>query len=103
MSQSSPQLTQLQFEVHGRVQGVFFRAHTVSHAQKLGLVGWCANTARRTVVGEVQGPEDKVEEMKYWLGHVGSPASSITRLDVAKVGPIEALGFGEMSRRPNVP
>jgi hypothetical protein len=40
---------------------------------------------------------------QYWLGHVGSPASSITRLDVSKEGPIGALAFTEMMRRPNVP
>jgi hypothetical protein len=31
-------------------QGVFFRAYTVQQGQRLGLVGWCANTSRRTVV-----------------------------------------------------
>lgn len=49
---------------HAACQGVFFRAATVAQAQQLQLVGWCANTARRTVVGEVQGPLDRLAEMK---------------------------------------
>jgi acylphosphatase len=43
---------------------VFFRANTVAQARALGLVGYCANTARGTVVGEVQGPKDALEQMK---------------------------------------
>ena len=91
------------FEVHGRVQGVFFRAHTVDRARSLGLVGWCANTARRTVVGEVQGPAESIAEMKHWLGRVGSPASTIERLDVSNERELAALEFSSMERRPNMP
>ncbi|HVR16005.1 MAG TPA: acylphosphatase, partial [Candidatus Limnocylindrales bacterium] len=31
------------FKVHGRVQGVYFRASTVQCAQELGLTGWVKN------------------------------------------------------------
>jgi len=44
------------FEVFGKVQGVFFRKHTQRRAQELGLAGWVANTAAKTVVGEVSPP-----------------------------------------------
>ncbi|KAI8466022.1 MAG: acylphosphatase [Monoraphidium minutum] len=91
------------FEVHGRVQGVFFRVHTITQAQKLQLVGWCANSARRTVVGEVQGTKDGLERMKHWLGHIGSPASTITKLDVSEERDLGALEYQDMQRRPNVP
>jgi hypothetical protein len=32
------------FEVFGKVQGVFFRKHTKIAADRLHLVGWCENT-----------------------------------------------------------
>ena len=39
----------------GKVQGVGFRFHARQVAQDLGLIGWAANEADRTVVCEVQG------------------------------------------------
>jgi acylphosphatase len=47
----------LSFEVYGRVQGVSFRAYTEREARKIGAVGWCRNTSKGTVQGEVQGSE----------------------------------------------
>lgn len=35
--------------VHGRVQGVFFRAFTLEVAEEYGLVGWVCNQADGTV------------------------------------------------------
>nr|XP_021207931.2 acylphosphatase-2 isoform X1 [Bombyx mori]XP_037875156.1 acylphosphatase-2 isoform X1 [Bombyx mori]XP_037875157.1 acylphosphatase-2 isoform X1 [Bombyx mori] len=51
----------LDFEVFGRVQGVFFRKYTKEQADKLGLRGWCKNTAQGTVLGHMQGTLDKIE------------------------------------------
>ena len=48
-------VTSCRFEVSGKVQGVYFRAYTQKQAKKLGLVGWCMNTERGTVIGEIQG------------------------------------------------
>ncbi|MFH1410063.1 MAG: acylphosphatase, partial [Patescibacteria group bacterium] len=43
--------------IHGQVQGVFFRAHTVEKAQALGdITGWVANQADGTVAIEAEGP-----------------------------------------------
>lgn len=38
--EGSMRLGSISFEVHGRVQGVFFRKHTQKKAKELGLVGW---------------------------------------------------------------
>jgi len=67
----------IQFEVFGKVQGVFFRVYTEKKAQELNLVGWCRNTSRGTVEGEIEGQEKDVNEMKVWLSTVGSPNSKI--------------------------
>ena len=51
------------FEIHGRVQGVFFRKHTEATAKRLGLSGFCRNTEHGTVQGHAQGPPQACEEM----------------------------------------
>ncbi|XP_035738793.1 acylphosphatase-1-like [Vespa mandarinia] len=69
----------LDFEVFGTVQGVFFRKYTQKKSQELGLKGWCMNTDRGTVVGQLEGEQSKVEEMKRWLQCTGSPQSAIEK------------------------
>ncbi|XP_022828010.1 acylphosphatase-2-like [Spodoptera litura] len=69
------------FEVFGRVQGVFFRKYTKEQAEKLGLRGWCKNTSTGTVLGRMQGPTDKVEAMMHWLKTTGSPSSKIEKCE----------------------
>nr|XP_053604718.1 acylphosphatase-2-like isoform X2 [Plodia interpunctella]XP_053604719.1 acylphosphatase-2-like isoform X3 [Plodia interpunctella] len=69
------------FEVYGRVQGVFFRKFTKEQAQKLGLRGWCKNTQEGTVLGHMQGPIDKIETMMHWLKTTGSPSSKIEKAE----------------------
>ncbi|XP_020295162.1 acylphosphatase-1-like [Pseudomyrmex gracilis] len=69
------------FEVFGIVQGVFFRKYTQKRSQELNLKGWCMNTSKDTVVGHLEGDKDKVEEMKQWLRHTGSPQSRIDKAE----------------------
>ena len=71
----------LSFEVHGKVQGVFFRKHTQAEAQRLALRGWCENTKQGTVRGEAHGPPDALKTFQHWLRHTGSPKSKITKAD----------------------
>lgn len=67
------------FEVFGKVQGVFFRKFTQQEATKLKLVGWVKNMASGTVQGHMEGPKDDVMKMKTWLKTKGSPKSKITK------------------------
>uniref|UniRef100_A0A672I6S3 acylphosphatase n=1 Tax=Salarias fasciatus TaxID=181472 RepID=A0A672I6S3_SALFA len=74
-------LTSVDFEIFGNVQG---RSHdrmnyTEDQGRSLGVSGWVKNTRQGTVVGQIQGPEDQVKEMKFWLKNVGSPSSRIDR------------------------
>jgi acylphosphatase len=56
------------FEVYGRVQGVFFRASTVEKANALGVVGWIMNTHYGTVKGMIQSEQhDALISMKVWM------------------------------------
>ncbi|KAF5894600.1 acylphosphatase-2-like isoform X1, partial [Clarias magur] len=56
----SAKYASVDFEVFGIVQGVFFRMHTEKEAKKLGVSGWVKNTREGTVIGQVQGPPEKV-------------------------------------------
>ncbi|ETE72006.1 Acylphosphatase-2 [Ophiophagus hannah] len=71
-------LKSVDYEVFGRVQGV---------------VGWVKNTRQGTVTGQVQGPEEKVNEMKAWLTSVGSPSSRIDRTNFSNEKEISKLEF----------
>ncbi|XP_072525979.1 acylphosphatase-2-like [Salminus brasiliensis] len=95
-SSSGSDLCSVDFEIYGHVQGVCFRMYTEREGLSLGLVGWVKNTNRGTVMGQVQGPRQQVNEMKVWLSKEGSPSSRITRAvfknekDIPKV---ELSGF----------
>ncbi|XP_053793663.1 acylphosphatase-2 isoform X5 [Vidua chalybeata] len=62
-AKASGALRSVDYEVFGRVQGVCFRMYTEQEAKKLGVVGWVKNTSQGTVTGQVQGPEEKVNEI----------------------------------------
>ena len=48
-------MQRLEYEVFGKVQGVFFRKYTKKEADKLKLTGWVMNTDKGTVVGVADG------------------------------------------------
>ncbi len=73
------------FEVFGKVQGVFFRKHTKITADEIGITGWCMNTPTGSVTGEIEGTSDQLTRMTHWLGHVGSPNSTIERLTLGEM------------------
>lgn len=52
--------------VFGKVQGVFYRASSKTKADELKLVGWVRNEPDGTVMMEVQGEADKVNQMIKW-------------------------------------
>jgi acylphosphatase len=66
--------------VSGRVQGVFFRAHTQERAQSLGLVGWVRNLPDGRVEVAAEGNVEKLKALLEWLRE-GSPASRVERVD----------------------
>lgn len=68
--------------IHGKVQGVFFRAHVVEKAQQLGgITGWVANQADGTVIIEAEAPENKINELIHWC-HSGPSTSEVAKVDV---------------------
>ncbi|KAF3707913.1 Acylphosphatase-2 [Channa argus] len=92
-------LVSVDFEIFGYVQGVCFRMYTEREGLRLGLVGWVKNTYSGTVVGQVQGPADRVEEMKVWLSKEGSPSSRITRASFSNQRTIDKLELSGFNTR----
>jgi acylphosphatase len=65
--------------VEGRVQGVFFRAHTQDMALGLGLKGWVRNRRDGRVEALFEGDKAMVEQMIQWC-HRGPPEASVTKV-----------------------
>lgn len=86
------------FEVHGRVQGVFFRACAADRAKALGLVGWCMNTPEGTVKGVAQtNDRAALDQMMVWLQSEGSPSSRIDRCVFSNERNLLALEYPDFS------
>uniref|UniRef100_A0A3Q3R0A5 acylphosphatase n=1 Tax=Monopterus albus TaxID=43700 RepID=A0A3Q3R0A5_MONAL len=93
----SEKLTSVDFEISGNVQDTSMVCqYTEDHGRSLGLSGWVKNTRQGTVIGQIQGPVEKVNDMKAWLRSIGSPSSRIDRAvfsnqrDISK---LEIRGF----------
>jgi len=53
--------------VHGKVQGVFYRASAKRRADELGLTGYAKNLSDGTVEVLICGPAQAMGHMKAWL------------------------------------
>jgi hypothetical protein len=54
-------------------------------------------------VGECQGPEQQLQEMRQWLCNEGSPYSSIEACRFSSKRQLQQLEFDTFERRKNVP
>lgn len=61
------QHTSRRFWVHGRVQGVGFRAATAREAKRLGLAGYACNLDDGRVEVLAVGPTDAIAQLAVWL------------------------------------
>jgi len=66
--------------IHGKVQGVWFRAWTEQEATKRGLRGWVRNRTDGTVEAVFAGPEASVRDM-IAVCHDGSPAAQVAAVE----------------------
>lgn len=77
--------------VHGRVQGVSFRAYTEISARNLNLVGWVRNRPDGTVETIAEGETQALESFLAFL-HEGSPSAWVEEVIVTRT-PIASLEF----------
>jgi acylphosphatase len=66
--------------IHGRVQGVGYRAFVSDQAMHLGLAGWTRNRSDGTVEALVAGQAEAVERLIATLRN-GPPGARVTRID----------------------
>ncbi|HEX6391721.1 MAG TPA: acylphosphatase [Solirubrobacteraceae bacterium] len=78
--------------IHGRVQGVWFRASVRDAARARGVSGWAANRADGTVEAHLEGPADAVAEVERFCGQ-GPPRAQVTSVDARDAEPSGAAGF----------
>ena len=92
MPETNADIICLTARIHGRVQGVFYRAWTEETACRLGLSGWVCNRRDGTVEALWCGPRDAVDEMLR-LARTGPPAARVTRIDTTPAAPPNDDGF----------
>ncbi len=75
------ELSRIHLFVSGRVQGVFFRAHTKEVAQNLGLVGWVKNLDDGRVEIVAEGKETELQKLIDWSWQ-GPPGSRVDDVEI---------------------
>ncbi|CDQ19578.1 acylphosphatase [Halobacillus karajensis] len=71
-----------QITVHGRVQGVGFRAATKQIAEEIGVAGWVKNQPDGTVLIEVEGKHEQVKQFIKKIQEGPTPYSKVNALDI---------------------
>lgn len=84
--------------IHGRVQGVWFRAWMLETAQGLKLDGWVRNRTDGTVEALAVGAPDAVEKL-ITACHDGPPAAKVECVEVEEAKGIVPRGF---TKKPTV-
>lgn len=86
----------ISIRVHGKVQGVFFRASTQEKAQELGLTGFVKNEKDGTVYIEAEGEPEALKQLEQWT-HDGPSRARVEKVDVKEID--EMVGFGKFEQR----
>ena len=78
--------------VHGRVQGVFFRAEARSRAESLGLAGSVRNLPDGSVEAAFEGDPERVDSMVDWCRR-GPAGAAVESVEVSSEEPTGESGF----------
>jgi acylphosphatase len=74
-------MKRVSIQVKGKVQGVFYRASTVTKAQQLGVNGFVRNEPDGSVYIEAEGNEDTLHALIAWC-RVGPPRARVDAVAV---------------------
>jgi acylphosphatase len=81
--------------IHGRVQGVWYRAWTVENATRRGLRGWVRNREDGSVEALFCGPVASVDEMIEACRR-GPRSARVDHIDESICEPVADSGFHQM-------
>ena len=70
--------------IHGKVQGVFFRASAKDAADEIGITGWVRNTEEGDVEVRASGSDESLQRFIEWC-KVGPRRAIVTNVTVEKV------------------
>ncbi len=76
-------------DVSGKVQGVFYRAHTINKAKELILKGTVKNMRDGSVQIIAEGAEENLLKLVNWC-RIGPLLSEVTAVNVTEITP---MGF----------
>jgi acylphosphatase len=79
--------------VHGRVQGVFFRASTRDLARRVGVAGWVRNDPDGGVTAHLEGDAGAVAQVVAWCRAGGPDRARVERVSVTEVAEEGHTGF----------
>ena len=69
----------VKIRIHGKVQGVYYRATAVDKAKLFGVAGFTRNEADGTVYIEAEGDEESIRRFIEWC-HIGSTRSVVEKV-----------------------
>lgn len=92
----SSNIKRIALRVHGKVQGVFFRASTQQKAEELGLTGFVQNERDGTVYLEAEGDTDALKQLEQWA-HQGPSSARVEKVEVAEKK--DLAGFSKFEQR----
>ena len=78
--------------IHGRVQGVYYRASMVEAARRLGLRGWVRNRHDGSVEALVIGIQAAIDDFIDWA-QVGPPKAQVLRIEISVADEEPTDGF----------
>ena len=84
--------TTRKLRIHGRVQGVFYRAWSAETARALGISGWVRNRRDGSVEMLLAGEAGRVAAMIERCRE-GPPAARVERIEIGETGEHAPDGF----------
>lgn len=73
----------LDIRIHGRVQGVFFRASAKEEADKLNVKGFAKNLPDGSVYIEAEGEEKSLNKFIKWCNK-GSSLAKVEKVEISE-------------------
>ena len=80
-SADSSQPSRARIKIHGRVQGVYYRASMAQQAAQLRIVGWVRNCEDGSVEAVAEGNRGAIDALLSWCRH-GPAGARVDNVDV---------------------